>query len=230
MKKLLSALTVLIFVTLSALPAAAQHHLYLGARVGANLANQSYDSLPSGATIGIHAGFLAGAQLDYWFDDMWALSAQVLYDQKGAHEDFNESESGFAATGTEDLTFNYLEVPILLKLSFGTGDFRPYLFAGPSFGIFLSGNGKLHSSSTFQGQTVTSDTTLSVADSSVKSPDIAAVFGAGVSLNLSSGSMIFFDAAYALGLVNIAKTQQGDNTTVKSRDIRLAVGILFPLD
>ncbi|MFI5201734.1 MAG: porin family protein [Candidatus Kapaibacterium sp.] len=201
-----------------------------GARIGANLANESYDSLPSGASIGMHTGFLAGGQFDYWFDDMWALSAQVLYDQKGAHEDFNESVSGFAATGTDDVTFNYLEIPILLKVSFGTGDFRPYVFAGPSFGIFLSGSGKVHSSSTFGGQTVTSDTTISVPDSEVKSPDIAAVFGAGVSLKLSSGSMLFFDAAYALGLTNIAKPPPGDNTVVKSRDIRLAVGILFPLD
>jgi Outer membrane protein beta-barrel domain len=225
MKKLLISLAILSFVTLSAMNADAQHS-YLGVRVGANLANQSYDSLPSGTSLGIHTGFLAGGQFDYWFDDMWALSAQVLYDQKGAHEAINESVEGFSATGTEDVNFNYLEIPILLKVSFGSGDIRPYVFAGPSFGIFLSGSGKI--SSSYQGTTM--DTTISVPDSSVKSPDISAVFGAGVSLKLSSGPMLFFDAAYALGLVNIAKTQPGDNTTVKSRDIRLAVGILFPLD
>lgn len=225
MKKLLITLAVLSFVILSALKADAQHHLYLGARVGTNLANQSYDSLPSGASLGIHTGFLAGAQMDYWFDDMWALSAQVLYDQKGTHEDISDPALP-GLTGTADLVFNYLEIPILLKVSFGTGDVRPYVFAGPSFGIFLSGNDKI--SSTYQGHSM--DTTILVPDSTVKSPDIAAVFGAGVSLKLSSGQMLFFDAAYALGLVNIAKPPPGDNTTVKSRDIRLAVGILFPLD
>lgn len=224
MKILLCSLAVLSFITLSAMSADAQH-MYLGAKVGANLANESEDSLPTGYSLSIHPGFLAGAQFEYWFDDMWSLGAQVLYDQKGARENIN-GFSDLGGTGTADLVINYLEVPILVKATFGTGNFRPYVFAGPSIGKYLSN--KIHLTATFQGQTT--DTTLSGADSVFNSIDFSAVFGAGVSYKLSSGPILFLDAAYALGLVNVAHTEPGDNTVVKSRDIRIAVGILFPLD
>jgi hypothetical protein len=42
--------------------------------------------------------------------------------------------------------------------------------------------------------------------------------------------MLFIDIADALGLVNILKTQLTNVTSAKSRDIRLAAGILFPLN
>ncbi len=224
MKKLFCSLTILCFATLTASTGRAQHS-FLGARVGANLANESVDSLPSGATTSMHAGFLAGVQYEYWLDDMWSLGVQVLYDQKGVHEDINNVVD-FVGTGKVDLTLNYLEIPVLAKVSFGTGSLRPYVFAGPSVGFYLSN--KAHLNETFEGQTL--DTTETIPDSSINSTDFSIVGGAGVSLKLGSGQVLFVDAAYALGLVNISHNQPGDNTAVKSRDIRLAAGILFPLD
>ena len=223
MKKLLCSLAVLSFVAFSS-PSADAQHSYLGVRVGTNLANESVDGLPTGASISIHAGFLGGVQYEYWFDNMWSLGAQVLYDQKGAHEDLN-GVVDFVGTGTVNLTLSYLEIPVLVKASFGTGNFKPYVFAGPSVGKYLSNSA--HMTETYQGQTF--DTTETLPDSTINSLDFSAILGAGISLRLNSGQLLFFDAAYALGLVNVDNSGDSANTT-KSRDIRLAVGILFPLD
>jgi outer membrane protein W len=233
MKKLLLYSAIVGLVMLSSHNATAQH-MMIGARIGANLANESEDSLPSGSSTSIHAGFLAGAQFDYWFNDMWGLSAQVLYDQKGATLNISESESefgeSFSETGTADVILNYLEIPILVKASFGTGNIRPYVFAGPSFGIFLSGSEKVNATGTLLGVTSSVDSTVSILDSTIKTLEISAIFGAGISLKLSSGQVLFFDAAYSLGLTNISVNSNGSNQTTESRDIRLAAGILFPLD
>ncbi len=220
----------MIFVTFSAFSAGAQEML-LGARIGANLANESRDSVPSGFSNASNAGILAGLQFDYWFSDMWGLSAQALYDQKGTDENVNQTAGIVSTSASDNITLNYLEIPILLKLRFGTGRIRPYVFAGPSFGFFLSGSDTRESSSS--GGVIiptNSDTTISIPSSSVKTLDISGVFGAGLSIKLNSGHLLFLDAAYALGLVDIFNTQNGSNTMAESRDIRIAAGILFPLN
>lgn len=225
MKGILGSLSILSIITCSALNVNAQQ-MYLGARIGANLANQTTESLFSGTSLGISPGLLIGSQFDYWFDSSEALCAQILYYQRGAKESFGESGTDFSDFGTNELMFNYLEIPIFVKVTFGTGNIRPYIFAGPSIGFFLSGSQRINSTISVNGNSTTTDSTKSVADSTVKSPDISAVFGAGISVMLSSGQILFLDAGYALGLVNI---YDGSNTT-NSRDIRIAAGILFPLN
>lgn len=223
MKKLICSFAIFSLVTLAVVKARGQQN-YLGVRAGTNLANESVIPSPaSGATTSIHAGFLAGVQYEYWFDDTWSLGGQVLYDQKGAHEIMINTVD-VVGSGFTDLSLNYLEIPILLKASFGSGSFSPYIFAGPSSGLYLSG--KEHSSNWFYGQTL--NTTKSVADSDMNFIDLSAVFGAGASFRLSSGQMLYVDAAYALGLINISYNQRGEHTIVTSRDIRIAAGILFP--
>ena len=225
MKKLLCASAVLSFFTLSARNAKAQH-LYLGARVGANLASQSISAnwYPSGTSSGtsndINVGIVAGAQLDYQLNDIWSLSGQILYDQKGRY-----TKKSILASWND--TYNYLEIPILIKANVGTGNLRPFVFAGPSFGIFLSGS--YHD---FDGIADLVNPDGSIPASAVRSPDISAVLGAGLSMKLSIGQILFIDAAYALGLVNISKpeTYYYQPSSIKSGDIRLAAGILFSLD
>ena len=149
--------------------------MYIGARIGANLANQSYDSLPSGSSTDINTGILAGIQFDYWFNDMWGLSAQVLYDEKR-----NESEllrigirfegGTITSSGTGKLNFSYLEIPILLKMNIGNWQhYEPYVFAGPSFGFFLSGTENTNTSSSGPGIGMSSTAASQpVADSTSK--------------------------------------------------------------
>ncbi|HEY3876646.1 MAG TPA: porin family protein [Candidatus Kapabacteria bacterium] len=237
MKKVLFSIATLGLVTFSAIWADAQN-LYIGARIGANVANQLNDSLTAatgpGVTTGSHAGFLAGLQVDQHLSDMWGISGELLYDQKGMHENYNESGTfflppnttgPFSQTGSTDFTLNYLEAALLLKVRFFSGDLRPYIFAGPSVGLFLSGKQQDNFTVIIDG-TETVDTTRSIGENTF---DVSIVGGAGVELKLGSGHIVFIDAAYAYGFTNIAQNTDPVEW-IKSRDIRLAAGILFPLD
>src|SRR5438876_276869 len=56
----------------------------IGLRGGVAVAGESVSPPFSGFALGTRAGFLGGGQLDYWFNNQWALDVQLLYDQKGA--------------------------------------------------------------------------------------------------------------------------------------------------
>jgi Outer membrane protein beta-barrel domain len=205
--------------------------MMIGARAGVNLASEKYDNISSDESILIKPGLLAGGQFDYWFDKSWAISIQLLYDKKGAHSDWNDHYGSHA-----DWTISYIEVPILAKLSFGNGAVRPYIFAGPSIGFLLSNIEKLHtygSTSIPDGAGVgyPIDTTANITDSTAKI-DLSIVAGLGISINLPSGPQLYLDAAYAFGLINTDNYSwdKAYGIYVYSRDIRIAAGVLFPLN
>jgi len=229
MKTLLLAFAIVCLATLASARVEAQDR-YVGVRFGVNLANEAFDANPPGISEAMRTGILAGLQVDRIFSGVWSLSTEMLYDQKGADESLNRSGKAFenyiSQLGTVNLIFNYFEFPILLKASFGSGAVRPYLFAGPSIGVFFSGREEDHYTFTAGGSSVRVDTTTSNPNSYVNSLDISAIFGAGISVRLNSGQILFMDADYAFGLSNVAVIF---GSSVQSRDIRLAAGILFPL-
>jgi len=209
MKKLLCSFAALILFAVLALPIYAQP--MIGARIGVNLANESWDS--QDPNIGIKIGFLGGAQCDYWIDDRFGVGAQLIFDMKGAR--FTPSDG--LPNETDDENLNTLEIPILLKLRMPAGTIKPYAFIGPSIGILLSST--LHSEYTVNGQS--HDTSFTLSNRS--STDFSVLFGAGIMIDAGSVD-VNFDAGYAIGLTNVAIIGP-----VKSRDIRIAAGILFPL-
>jgi len=195
--------------------------MMIGGRVGLDIGNFAYDpALPAGFTGSSVTGLLIGGQLEAWYSEMWALSVQLLYDQKGTHIDYSSGVSGFTLSGSDDAVFGYLEVPVLAKVAFGSGDFKPYLFAGPSIGILLSATSRNNGTSTD-------------VDSNFNTLDLAALVGAGVSYKPGGGPTLFLDAGYAIGLINILKngtSPSGGSESEKTNDIRIAAGILFPLN
>jgi hypothetical protein len=224
------------FGILTAASTAHAQQMMAGVRWGVNFANEHYSTLPpieniSGRTLGF-----AGGEFDYRVNNLFGLSIQLLYDQKGARADMVVSNGPPGYYGTADWTTNYLDVPLLLKLSYGSGDIRPYIFAGPSVGFLLSNTETLQTSGTYSipngfGAKYRIDTTANISDF-MEPIDISIVAGAGIALTLPTGQKLFVDAAYAYGLTN-SDNYSWDNDAgiyVYSRDIRLAAGILFPLN
>jgi opacity protein-like surface antigen len=125
--------------------------------------------------------------------------------------------------GTGDVVFNYLEIPILVKVALGSGDIQPYVFAGPSVGILLSA-------------TSTSGGTSQSVDSTFSTLNLSLPLGAGVSYKLAGGISLFLDAAYEIGILNILKNTsykdaKGNSVSqsLKTNDIRIGVGAMFPI-
>ena len=226
MKKLLCSFAVVLFVSSCVIPASAQK-MMVGGRFGIDMGSVSVDPAPTGVTLSSHTGIAIGAQLDNWFNDMWALSVGLQYDQKGTHEDATFNVGGFSVSASGDLTMNYLEIPILAKVALGTGDIQPFLFAGPSVGILLSA-------------TSTSGSNSQSVDSQLNTVNLSLLLGAGVSYKWMSNISLFLDAGYELGLINIQKNTsvntfdaQGNvsssTQTAKTNDIRVAIGAMFAL-
>src|ERR1051325_10839267 len=191
MKKLLSVFAIASLMMFFAAHVSAQK-LMIGPRLGINLANESWDPQSDDVNLSMKLGLIAGGQLDVWFDPMIALSLQLLYDQKGVGVAPKTPTPG--VTTDDYLIFNTFEIPIEAKFAFGSGDMKPYIFAGPSIGIRVASG--LHLKETSQGEKI--DTTVEVKD--VSSIDFGILGGAGLAIMVAPGTQLFFDAAYALGL------------------------------
>nr|WP_315031679.1 porin family protein [uncultured Chryseobacterium sp.] len=106
--------------------------------------------------------------------------------------------------GNQTYTFNYIEIPVLAKYSFGP----VYLNAGPSIGFLMGKNDRIKAT---YGKTKTIDFGLQM--------------GAGVAIPAGPGKLIV-DGRYNLGLSNISD-EKGIN--VKNRGFAISLGYAIPL-
>ena len=99
----------------------------LGLEAGTNFANfhwnwsfcQQREWIPK-------LGLVGGGFLELNFGDSFAIRPEILYSQKA------EPDTG---TSTTTYQLDYIEVPVLLKLSLGTPVINPGLILGPSFSV-----------------------------------------------------------------------------------------------
>jgi opacity protein-like surface antigen len=190
-------------------PASAQ--VNLGVCGGLNLASCDIDPSEGALETSNLTGFGFGGVLDYSMNGCIALHLEPMYLQKGTKADWDVFE-------LED-KLAYLEVPVMLKYSFGTREIRPYVIAGPTIGYLLSAKGKVTGGG-YSGEEDIKDET--------KSLDFGLAFGAGVSVPVSNHP-IFLEARYAMGLTNINDDPDDPDTDVKTKGIQILAGITFPL-
>ena len=99
----------------------------------------------------------------------------------------------------------------MLKFAFGSGDTKPYVMAGPTFGYLLSAK---------QDETDIKD--------DVKSIDFGLTFGGGVSLPMGNNT-VFVEGRYTLGLSDINDDSGPDADKIKTKGIQIMAGITFSL-
>jgi opacity protein-like surface antigen len=114
-------------------------------------------------------------------------------------------------------TLDFLEIPIMVRATLGWGAVRPYLFAGPNFGIRL----KASSDNTSAG----GSQSYNVKDQ-IGSTNVSIEVGAGVGYKFAENTTLTGDARYSYGLVNLSRT---DGDSWKTRDVRVMIGLLFRL-
>jgi hypothetical protein len=125
----------------------------------------------------------------------------------------------FGETSTGSQRLSYVELPVLLSLSLGKANVRPYVLAGPTLGYLTSAT--------------------ATGDSNGKQTDIldqynrAAVgvsFGGGV--RIPAGRVrVFVEGCYNLGLNNIIKNTSGEPAgfALKHRGVQIVAGVTFPI-
>jgi len=156
-----------------------------------------------------------GGVLDVRLNERWSLRTEPMYLQKGAQ---NVDGDNVSFKG------EYLEVPLFLKLSLGSGSARPYVMAGPSIGFRLSSELSVED----EGISGTFD-----ADEVTESVDFGVDFGAGLSLRLN-GVSFFVEGRYDLGVADVFTGgeiggQLTDDVNVFTRGLQAMAGITIPL-
>lgn len=235
---LFSALLLLAVLAASAF---AQPKVKLGLQGGINYADASMDfgEIPSEVqpkkkprTV-----FLFGAVAEIGISDMFSVLVEPRYVQKGPTIEASVSLPDSLFGSTQSLGFTarmklaYLEVPLSLKATFGSGNFTPYIFAGPNFAYLLSADEELEIFGVKASQNI---------KEGIEKFEVGLHLGAGVQYRLAKNMIATADIRYAQGLskVNKSGTIQppdsqdlvvvgGDNW--KSRDVNFAMGLLFEL-
>ncbi len=201
----------------------------LGLQAGINLADVNVDPLPQGYETSMRTGFMAGGILNFNFSPLLSLQAEPAYIQKGAAVDISATENGANIKAEGTYSAKYLDIPILLKASFGNQQVKPFLMAGVSV-AFLLGDVKLNLDKiTMNGQDVTSQVPSDQKEQTQKGKSIDFVLnlGGGVSIPLEQVEL-FIEGQYNLGLTNV-NDEPNDDTKIKTKGIQIKAGALFPL-
>ena len=161
-----------------------------GMKAGLNLANFTGDDADAGEGEDKKArmGFAAGGFVTYGITEMFAVQPELLYTMKGAKYEWDG--------GSETVKFDYLEIPVLAKVSIPTeGNIGPHFFIGPSLGILLGAKNKVE----IDGEDPEGLAGDHDVKDETKSTEFGLVFGAGVDIGMPH-SAITIDGRFGLGL------------------------------
>lgn len=201
----------------------------VGIKAGINLASLSQDpdeeNYEDYKSVSI-LGFQGGLTFELPVAGPLAIQPELLFIQKGGKSEFIINESNKLVT---TVTYNYVEVPVLLKLKLGNTDgdgLGFYLLGGPFAGYSLGGKSKQEL--TILGQTTVSEQDIDYDDEDFeeKRLDWGASFGAGLHFG-----KLFVDARYNLGVNNLldddANNNNDDKPYLRTRGIGLTVGLVL---
>ena len=150
-----------------------------------------------------------GRRLSLRFEPMWMVKgSDVTFELFGPQP--SSPNAGF--------WLSYVELPVLLRLSFGAGSVRPYLLAGPTVGYLISAKSERYEAGEEEDALDLFDRT-----------DVGVSGGGG--LSVPAGVALFFvEGRYSLGLKNIFKGSVASaGETLKTRGVLIAVGVTFRL-
>ena len=163
-------------------------------KAGINFANQSIKNVNGEKSkVSFQAGLGVNIQTGI---KNFSIQPEVNFISKGT-----KFKNSF---GNETYNFNYIEVPVLAKYSFGP----VYVNAGPSIGFLMGKSDK-----------------IKAAYGNTKTIDFGVQMGAGIAIPAGPGKMII-DGRYNLGLSNISDEKGID---VKNRGFAVSLGYAIPL-
>jgi hypothetical protein len=174
-----------------------------GVKAGANFATQSGGDAGDAKTL---VGVNFGAFVKLPMAPGLSLQPELMYSGQGAHYD--------VPNGTLNEHANYINIPVLLKFSHGSGF---YAETGPQFGFLVSATSKVKG---IGGSETSSD-----AKSAYKSGDFAWVFGIGYKIPRSP---VGIDFRYNIGLANVEDRSTTGGTSSWRNDV-LQLGVTYVL-
>ncbi len=201
----------------------------IGIKAGINVASLSQD--PDEANYDDYKavsilGFQGGLTFELPIAGPLAIQPELLFIQKGGKAEYIINESNKLIN---TVRYNYVELPVLLKLKLGSTDGEGlgfYILGGPFVGYVL--NGKSKQELTVLGQTTVSEQDIDYNNETIqeKRVDWGASFGAGLHFG-----KLFIDARYNLGVNNLLDEDANNNNDnkpyLRTRGIGLTLGLVL---
>jgi outer membrane protein W len=151
------------------------------------------------------SGAIGGVFLTYSILNTFGITTKLLYSQKGA---------SFESIDTKQ-TLNYIEVPVIGRFFLNKeGNFRPNIFAGPSFGFLAGATNKVGSNDRVD---------IESYENIYNGFDFGVTGGLGLNFLISTETYFIIDARYTHGLSDITK----DNGNVNNNSFGLTAGLSF---
>jgi opacity protein-like surface antigen len=200
----------------------AQGSVEKGIKIGLSLSEFTYDSPSADLGDKIKTGLCFGGYVSFKLTPNLALQPEVLYAQRGGNDEEEGRDEQGDPTGTFETrySFDYLEIPVLARVSIRTGGtITPCILAGPAIAFKLSSKVK------WPPDPVLHDDTGSEEEVDwIKSNDFRFVLGAGADIAVGNVT-VSVEARYGIGLSNIY--EGGGQTTMKHRIISILAGLGF---
>jgi hypothetical protein len=186
-------------------------------------------------------GFTLGVGYNIAINDLFSIQPELSFVQKGTKSKSSYTYRGDVSSYTQtlegNLTINYLELPVLAKVTFGSGT-KFFLNAGPSIGFGLGGKAtyEIIYSETYMGETVTEtmegNGKVKFGDEPDEYEGEDAYFDNRLDLGLQFGggaivaNKIMIDVRYGLGFSNL---WDGEENKSQHRVFQFTVGIPLTL-
>ena len=199
-----------------------------GAQAGLNIADQQHPF--DRRTVSLN-GLLIGGSLEY--------SVPVLsYRRYGGRVDrdphfraagvaqlqFVRKGAGYLLDSLQPLAFirlSYLEVPVMLKLTFRAFDYVMYGIAGPNIGIKLAAS---------EETTVNNAVIVSDIGDDIRGIELALDYGFGFQYQFLPDRWATAEFRYSTGMTDLVQDRPfGRDRGIKTRDVRFTIGASFPL-
>lgn len=209
MKKILNSFLVILAM---AFTTSLMAQLSIGPRVAVNFANVAFEEDEEDTQNLL--GFAFGAAAEIGINDMFAVQPEVLFSQHGFsfEEDLSGSSFDF------DVVLNYVQIPVLGKLKFGSDAVGINVLAGPHVGF---GIGDV----TFKAED--EEESASWEDTGFQKFDFGITGGVGVSFAAGPGKL-GLDLRYQLGLSNINEEGE-DGEKATNRNFQIGLSYLIPI-
>ena len=151
-----------------------------------------------------------GITYNYSILESGGIGIEARYSEEGVKQDVGNA--------TVISKINYVRLPLKFQYFFGElGDnFRPKLFAGPSFAFLVGGKTEVRSG----------DVTTTVDSKDLyRSFDAGLQGGVGFNYRLAERTWLNFDVAYTHGLIDVAGDKS--SSTAKNRLVNVNLGVAF---
>lgn len=181
-----------------------------GAKVGLNIANQSFDGDGAPSTSSL-IGFHVGGFVEIKIADKFTIQPELLYSTQGSKFNLVVNNEGTNFDTENTFKLAYINIPVMFKYYVAE---KFSLEAGPQIGFLVDSKLEVN----VIGQSVSQD-----AKDLFESIDFGLNLGAGydITKNISAG------LRYNFGLSNVATTESGEDTGVKNSVFSLSAGYKF---